>query len=133
MKLLLVTLLLSLTVVAFCVSLVWARNPMKPRWYKDFLFENVLALAVIMLFVTGTGAFVQFAADSGRSVPDLTEIVLSALLVLASIVSIKALRVRKRLAAYAALEKAQAAQRPEGPDDGRPAAPSGTDRKRLAA
>ncbi len=90
------------SVLAFCLLLLACRNPRPSRWSDDFLVANVLSPLLIGLAVFGLADLVRvgFRAEpadweAARLLPAAAAVVLTA-------IALKALRVRRTLASYAA-------------------------------
>lgn len=93
---------LTLAVLLYAVTLIGCRNPRQPGWAKDFLVGNVYVPLIGGLVVLGGGCILKFLLSAGQKPVGVTEAALAAGIVGLGFVLLKALRVKKRLAAFAA-------------------------------
>ncbi len=123
---------LSLAVLVFVVTLLGCRNPRRPRWTGDFLVANVYTTGILALGVYGVAELIRFFARADASAFPTGEAWLAGLTLAAALLAVRALRVRRTLAAYAATKAAAARFSSQG-DDERPQPPAKPTRPRLAA
>jgi len=86
--------------ILFCVSLLGSRNPHEPRWASDFWVGSVYIPGLMGFFFMGVSFFVKMAADMDQANIGTTESIVSAAVIAVTVVIIKAMKVKKTLAAY---------------------------------
>jgi hypothetical protein len=92
---------LCLSVVVSVAILLGARHPSKPKWAGDLMVQYVWVIVILGLAAIGLSLLIF--AFSGDAPPIATqEYILSLAVVAGTAIFIKLLRVKKKLAAYAA-------------------------------
>lgn len=115
---------LCIAVFVYYVTLLGCRNPRRPKWASDFLVGNVYATGMVAVGVYGFADLVRFAFDFDQTGLPLQQVWMAGATLVAAFVAVKALRVQKTLAEYAAAARK---------DDERPEPPVKPIRPRLAA
>lgn len=105
MHLLYATLFIALAALLFGFTLIGARNPSPPRWAKDFLVANVYVPAMAGLGLFGAFGIIRFIVDLPSENVDILDPLGAAAIVIAVVVCLKLLRIKKRLAVYEAQER----------------------------
>lgn len=95
-------LFLCAAVLLFVIALLGARNPLHPRWASDFLIANVHAVAVLALIFWGVLRLAQYGLRSPRPPVEGWHLAAAAGATAGTAVIVKALRVRRRVAAWRA-------------------------------
>ena len=95
---------LALAVISFTVILLGSRNPQEPRWAKDMLVANVYLPVVIGITVLGIGCFARFLFAIGSRPPSLQELAFAIAIAAVCLLLLKMMRVKKRLAEFAAMK-----------------------------
>lgn len=116
-----------LAMLFFGVTLIGARNPRSPAWANDFWVANIYVPMMIGLAVIGVGATAKFFISLDRQPLDVNTLVLSAGVAAVGLVLLKLLRIKQRLADFAARPVSAAGQAVEptplvqgGPDTSPP-------------
>ena len=94
---------ITLAVLLYSVTLIGCRNPRQPNWAKDFMVGNVYVPLIGAFFVLGAGCFIKFLLSPGPDPVGVTEAALAVGVAALGFGLLKALRVKKHLADYAAL------------------------------
>jgi hypothetical protein len=94
---------IALSILIFCIVLLAARNPRKPGWASDAWVGFCHSIVILML--AELGCFAIFSAayrafKAGRV--DLVPVLIAAAILLAALIGVKAMRIKKRIAAFAA-------------------------------
>jgi len=105
MYLLYSSLFIALAVLLFGITLIGARNPIPPRWAKDFLVANVYVPAMAGLGLFGAFGIIKFIVDLPSETIDIIDPLGAAVVMIAAVVCLKLLRIKKRLAVYTAQER----------------------------
>lgn len=105
MYLLYSTLFIALAALLFGFTIIGARNPSPPRWAKDFLVANVYVPAMAGLGLFGAFGIIKFIVDLTSENVDLLDPLGAAAILIAAVVCLKLLRIKKRLAVYEAQER----------------------------
>lgn len=105
MYLLYSSLSIALAALLFGITLIGARNPSPPRWAKDFLVANVYVPAMAGLGLFGAFGIIKFIVDLPSENVDLLDPLGAAAILIAAVVCLKLLRIKKRLAVYEAQER----------------------------
>ena len=100
MQIIIGTLCISLAVFTFCIVLIGFRNPRQPFWASDSWVGNchsivILALGLIGILTLGLTLF-KHQTDAINNM----DILISALIVLATAFGVKAMHIKKRLAEF---------------------------------
>jgi hypothetical protein len=131
MKIIIGTLCISLSVIAYCVVLLGVRDPRKPWWAADIWVGNFHILVIMGLglggFTTIGSALVSWK-DGGAGI--WHALVATALLA-AMVVGVKFMRIKKRLARLERL--ATGAAQPPQPIDGPGSSGHRPDTPKMAA
>jgi hypothetical protein len=104
MYLLYSSLFIALAALLFGFTLIGARNPSPPNWAKDFLVANVYVPAIAGLGLFGAFGIIKFIVDLPSEKVDMMDPLGAAVVLIAAVVFLKLLRIKKRLAAYEAQE-----------------------------
>ncbi len=133
-NLLLGTLALSLAAVIYGLTLIMVRNPVSPRWAQGYVPVSMFVMAIISL--GSTGLILASRAFAAGGFPGLEEGLLSLAAVPVTVLILWLMRIKQRLARYAAMESAARTSATvidlPGPPAG-PAEPEQTGGGRLAA
>jgi hypothetical protein len=105
MYLLYSSLFIALAALLFSITLIGARNPIPPLWASDFLVANVYVPAMAGLGLFGAFGIIKFIVDLPSEKIDLMDPLGAAVVLIATVVCLKLLRIKKRLAAYEARER----------------------------
>jgi hypothetical protein len=105
MYLLYSSLFIALAALLFGITLIGARNPSPPRWANDFLVANVYIPAITGLGLFGAFGIIKFIVDLHSEKVDIMDLLGAAVVLIAAVVGLKLLRIKKRLAAYEAQER----------------------------
>lgn len=93
------TLCLCLAVLVSLMALLGNRNPSKPKWASDLMGANVWAILVLLLATVGLMMF--FSAFFSDAPPNTAlDIFLSLAVAAGTVILIKTLGIKKKLAAY---------------------------------
>jgi anaerobic C4-dicarboxylate transporter len=92
---------ISLSILTFCIVLLGARNPRKPMWASELWVGNCHSIIILMLGVGGifalaSGIFEFAATGTG----DLVSILISATILAATILGIKVMKIKQKIAAF---------------------------------
>ena len=93
---------ITFAVLLYAVTLIGCRNPQPPGWVNDFLVGNVYVPLIGAFFVLGAGCFIKFLLSPGPDPVGVTEAALAVGVAALGFGLLKALRVKKHLAEYAA-------------------------------
>jgi hypothetical protein len=93
---------LTLTVLLYAVVLIGCRNPRQPVWINDFLVGCIYVPIIGGLLVLGVGSFLRYFLSSDHPPISMMEVVLAVGIAALGMMVLKALRVKKHLADYAA-------------------------------
>ena len=93
---------ITLSVLLFTVSLLGARNPNVPGWANDFMIGNIYVPVVITLGVVGLGCYLKLFFNLAAMPLNVFEMAVSIGIAAACVVIVKAINVKKRLAAFEA-------------------------------
>ena len=93
---------ITLAVLLYAVTLIGCRNPQQPKWANDFTVGNVYVPLIGGLAVLGVGCYLKFILASGVSQVGVTEAALAVVIAALGFGLLKALRIKKRLAEFAA-------------------------------
>jgi uncharacterized BrkB/YihY/UPF0761 family membrane protein len=104
MLLVLGTAAMALAVVSFTIVLLGSRNPREPSWARDMLVGSIYLPVIIGITVLGIGCFAKFLIAIGSRPPDLQELALTIAIAAASLILLKVMRIKKRLAEFAAMK-----------------------------
>lgn len=105
MYLLYSTLFIALAALLFGFTIIGARNPSPPHWAKDFLVANVYVPAMAGLGLFGAFGIIRFIVDLPSENVDTLDPLGAAAILIAAVVCLKLLRIKKRLAVYEAQER----------------------------
>jgi hypothetical protein len=105
MYLLYSSLFIALAALLFGITSIGARNPSPPRWAKDFLVANVYVPAMAGLGLYGAFGIIKFIVDLPSENVDMLDPLGAAVILIAAVVCLKLLRIKKRLAVYEAQER----------------------------
>ena len=105
MYLLYSSLLIALAALLFGITLIGARNPNPPRWARDFLVANVYVPAMAGLGLFGAFGIIKFIVDLPSGKVDIMDPLGAAVVLIAAVVCLKLLRIKKRLAVYESQER----------------------------
>jgi hypothetical protein len=105
MYLLYSTLFIALAALLFGFTIIGARNPSPPRWANDFLVANVYVPAMAGLGLFGAFGIIKFIVDLPSENVDMLDPLGAAAILIAAVVCLKLLRIKKRLAVYEAQER----------------------------
>lgn len=100
MQLILGTLCISLAAFTFCIVLIGFRNPRQPFWASDSWVGNFHSIVILTLGLIGilTMGSVLFTVE-GDGISN-THIIISALILVATAIGVKAMRIKKRLTKF---------------------------------
>jgi hypothetical protein len=104
MNLLIGTLALSAAVIIFGLTLVTVRNPKSPGWTQGYVAVSTFVMVVISL--GSSGLIVASRAFAAGALPGLPELLLSLTAVPVTAAVVWLMRIKQRLAGYAALPSA---------------------------
>ncbi|MGB7918493.1 MAG: hypothetical protein WCF40_00395 [Desulfobacterales bacterium] len=104
MSLLYSSLFIALAALLFGITLIGARNPSPPPWAKDFLVANVYVPAIAGMGLFGAFGIIKFILDLSSKKIDIMDPLGAAVVLIAAVICLKLLRIKKRLAAYEAQE-----------------------------
>ena len=93
--------ILTFAAVLFALLFIGVRNPKPARWKAEAMVANVYAPLIIALGIFGAVFIVQWAANFSIGTLSWQEICLAATVVVAGVLVLKLLRIKKRLAQYA--------------------------------
>ncbi len=103
MKFILGSLLISSGIFILCIVMLAARSPRRPFWASEQWVGNCHSIVILMLFVLGFfimwSDLYQLVSDG---VGDLLPILISVGILLATAVGVKAMKMKKRIAAFEA-------------------------------
>lgn len=115
MKLIIGTIMISLAVFMFCFVLLSVRNPRQHWWTSDNWVANFHAIVIVSLAVAGFLTLCSALLTFADSI-DLVSVPISAVILAATVIGVRALKIRERLAEF---EMRSAHVPPEtGPADG---------------
>ena len=91
-----------LAVLLYAVVLIGCRNPRQPGWVNDFLGGSIYVPIIGGLLVLGVGFILSFLLSHSRPPVGVEDVAWSVGIAAVGLVLLKALRVKKHLADYAA-------------------------------
>ena len=94
---------LCFTVLLFSITLLGVRTPVRPLWARETIVANVLTPLMLGLFVLGISYIVKVMLTGFQS--GVSEWIYAALTITGTVVLIKMLGIREKLAAYASAAK----------------------------
>jgi len=95
-------LFLAVGVIGIMVSLLGSRNPQRPRWASDFVVGSVILPLVIGALVMGVSFLIMAILNLDQLSLGFRELMAMAGIIAATLVACKTMRIKKRLAEYAA-------------------------------
>jgi len=101
MQLIMGSVFISLSIVIFSIVLLGARNPRQPRWASPMLVGNIYSIVILMLAVIGLFVLISAGykyATAGTG--DLLSVLISAAILAAAILGIKAMKIKKKIAGF---------------------------------
>jgi hypothetical protein len=99
------SLVIALAALLFGFTLIGARNPSPPPWAKDFLVANVYVPAIAGLGLFGVFGIIKFIVELPSVNVDIVDPLGAAAVLIAAVVCLRLLRIKKRLAEYEAQER----------------------------
>ena len=94
---------LSFTVLLFSITLLGARNPVRPFWAQESIVANVLTPLMLGFFLFGLSYITKEVLSGFQS--SFSEWTYTALTIAGTVAIIKMLRIRKKLAVFASAAK----------------------------
>ena len=119
---------LALAVLSFSMILLGSRNPQTPAWANDNLVGNLYLPLIIGVGVLGIGCFFKVLLSLGSQPPSGKAWAVSVAIVAASLLLLRSMSIKKRLAKYAAMKPTADVIKPavfmkEKPGAGKPGKP----------
>ena len=93
---------ITLAFLLYGIVLLACRRPVASRWASDFLVGNIYVPVIISFIAIGVGCMVEFGLGKESRAPSLLEVISAIGVVAVGLFLLKMLRIKKRLADYAA-------------------------------
>ena len=86
-------------IITIAICYLGARNPRQPKWACEAVMANILVPAIVGCLAIGPMLIAEYIFTRGSEMK-LVDLVLAAIIIAASVVCVKLLRIKKRVAAY---------------------------------
>jgi len=86
-------------IITIAICYLGARNPRQPIWACEAVMANILVPAIVGSLAIGPMLIAEYLITHGREMK-MVDLFLAAVIIAASVVFVKLLRIRKRVAAY---------------------------------
>jgi hypothetical protein len=96
---------MALAALIFGITLIGSKNPQEPGWARDILVANVYLPVIVGLAVAGLVCLIKFTITIGSQSVGFKELALTAGIIAVSLLLLKKLRIKQRLAEYDAAER----------------------------
>ncbi len=96
---------ISLAVLFFCIVLLAARNPRKPAWASAAWVGNCHSIVILLLGVGGIFSLGSGLVKFTQNGVDLLSIVIALVILAATVLVIKSMKVRKKVAEFEAMQR----------------------------
>ena len=128
MRIIVGTVCIALSVFFYCIVLLGARDPRKPRWAADALVGNVYIMIIMALGLGGLLAVVSALISWNDVGASIWQLLISVALLAAMVVGVRFMRIKERLTRLESMAVGEAQVKPlpvkdPGDNDHRPDTP----------